>query len=245
MASSMLKSLAFYGFPSCFHRPCVRFPSLSFPLKMPSDSGCDNYHLLLFCYFFHLRAAYFPYVLCNLLFLDERGGYVPFPEGFVVKHAEVERDGCIDSCYLVFVQGPFHPQYRLLPCGRMRYKEGKQRIVICGNPVSCVAYAVHSYSRAAGRKIVRNGADRRREILRGVFRVYPAFYCVPVKLNVRLGKCELCPSGQFYLLLHQVNSCNHLGNAVLYLYSCVDLNEIEFSVGIQQEFYCACPKVLH
>src|SRR5208337_396110 len=92
---------------------------------------------------------------------------------------------------------------------------------------------IYAHPEATGRVIVYDLARRCTERDRA-FRIDAALDRMAVKLHVALRESEIAACGYANLFEHEIDVRDHLGHRMLDLDACIHLDEIEFSVLVQE-----------
>src|SRR5579885_929887 len=175
-----------------------------------------------------------PTVRWGLVPFKESRGVVAADKVGVVKDLEMKRNIGANSIHQVFAQRGARPHHRQRPAVGMNDKLCNQRIVVNRDAVAVVQGGLDPDAKASGRMMAGNDAWRRdvpirilgvdKELDRGSAEGYLA-----------LLELERFALGESDALLDQIDSGDHLGDAVFDLDAGVHLDKVELAVGSEQE----------
>src|SRR4030095_15050247 len=109
-----------------------------------------------------------------------------------------------------------------------------ERVVVGRDKVICIHVRIHPDTGTARNVELRDATWRGAGLVR-MLGVNTALYPVPTKLDVARPKRQPLTRSHADLCLHNVDSCDHLGNRVLHLHTGVHFDEVELAL-FEQEF---------
>src|SRR5271157_5718723 len=118
------------------------------------------------------------------------------------------------------------------------------RVIVRRNYPASICCSIDSYTGTTGRQEKCQLARRRDKLFR-VFRVYPAFYRMPCKLDLALFIQERESGGYLDLFLYNINTGKFFSNRVLHLYPGIHFHEIYILFLVNDEFYSARISIFH
>ena len=179
-------------------------------------------------------------LLCEQNAFDPRRVDAAGDEVGVAEDPAVQRNGGLDAFDHQLVEGAPHgrdglergwARARSACPAASRSTGGRRNRPGCANPSGLRA------RRAAATCVISPG--RRAKIVVGIFGIDPALDRVAAEDDVFLAKRQRLAGGDLDLLLDQIDAGDHLGDGMFDLDACVDLDEVEIVVRVDQELACA------
>src|SRR5256885_782846 len=112
-----------------------------------------------------------------------------------------------------------------------------------GNLASDVDSPVPADARASGEMQMAHTASRRQETIRRVFARYAALHRPAARNDFVLREGQPLSRGDTELPLDEIDSGDELSHGMLDLETCIHLQEIEVSFGVEQKLTGACVHV--
>src|SRR5712672_579773 len=158
--------------------------------------------------------------------------------GFGENAAEEASVG-LDAGYSVFVECAAQARDGVFAGVSPGNEFAEQRIVFVGHGPAFVDTFVEANAGTTGRAARKNFSGRRKEIVVGILGVEANFHGVAAWGDGFPGEGEAVAGGDGDLKFDEIESDDLLGDGMLDLQACVDFEEIEIEMGVDQKFHGA------